>query len=115
MQAQTERFVRSVVVAVPSLQPILDEHMSFYDELLPHVLMGDITRWAEYHAADSLPLVRHLLEEFEKSYASGEDDVRELLTVSFLENLSDDTPIVRLLGPGLRNALEELRADSEDK
>lgn len=47
MSADTEAFIRRQVVAVPDLDPLLVDHMDFhFQRMLPHLMFGDITRWA---------------------------------------------------------------------
>jgi hypothetical protein len=108
---------------VPALEPLYQEHMADYDELLPHVLMGDVTRLAmQLHvqalrgaaeARDQLTQLLHILEE---EMQSSDDEVQELIAVSFLENLERDDPqfpdLRNQLGQNLLAALDSLDADS---
>jgi hypothetical protein len=42
----TERFVEDLLIAVPELQAVYKVHMDDNGTLLPHVFMGDDTRFA---------------------------------------------------------------------
>ena len=85
-------FVRLLLEAVPELRTVYAEHIDDNDGLLEHVLMGDVTRFAEYlyfEDSNSECLVR-LVEFLDKAYASNDEKLKELISVSFLENLSRD-------------------------
>lgn len=105
MSAATESFVRSLVADVPELEPILAEHLADFDELLPHVFFGELTRWAEQPSTTHTSL-RRLLDRLDTGYADAGVDVRELITVSFLENLAEGSPLGSVLGPTLWAALQ---------
>lgn len=98
----THRFVEMLVSRVPELKPVFDEHIRDNDELLPHVFMGDVTRFVvDLHAdilkggaastASSDALLR-ILSTLESAMRSDDEEVRELIAVSFLENLEQDDP-----------------------
>jgi len=102
-----DTFVRAVVADAPELTPILDEHLEDnYQELLPHVLLGDITRWLE--AAAGTASAARVLGDLDDGLRNGSDDVRELVIVSFLENLDDGSPLLALLTPTLRETWQSL-------
>jgi len=50
------RFVQDLVFAIPELKPLLANHLADNDELLPHVFIGDLTRFVvtTCHATDGL-------------------------------------------------------------
>ena len=105
MWATPESLIRDLVVDIPELHPLLDEHLDDQDgELLAHVLFGDVTRWAESQAAhptgESSASLKRLLERLDAAYTDGDDDLRGLIQVSFLWHLSD--AVRALLGPTLR-------------
>lgn len=107
----TEEFSRSLVVEVPSLAPVLDEHLAdMDDELLPHMFFGDVTRWADEAAADPSKDAElgRLLELLDEGLASGSEEVQDLITVSFLENLEDDSAVLAKLSPRLTERRAEL-------
>jgi hypothetical protein len=99
---------------------MLDEHeRDNFGEILPTVFFGDLTRWVEStYANDDGPQngdmtgLVHLLEFLENSFASGDPDIQELISVGFLENLPgpDETgsEVRELLGPHLREELERV-------
>jgi hypothetical protein len=70
--------------------PTLREHLADnFGEVLPHVLLGEMSRQL-VHLAVERPDGRELedvLRVLEEEFRAGEEEVRELLAVSFLENL----------------------------
>ena len=108
MSLGTDELVHRVETQVPATAPLVADHVDFYEELLPHVLFGEITSWAEDEARrdPSSPALARLLDLLETAYVEGDDDVRNVLTVSFVENLA--SPVVSLLGPQLHALAGEL-------
>src|SRR5688572_539647 len=103
---------------VPSLTKHFGEHTAMYDDMLPHVLMADVTRFALELADrsrewdnDNSSLSR-LLEVLDTGMQSNSGLVRELIATSFLENLADGEPGYRaladLLGPALAHEMARL-------
>jgi hypothetical protein len=93
MSAATVAFVCALVHRHPVLLPVLSEHLSdMSGEVLPHLLIADVERWAEAEAiagrsqvGSDLASVLSMVEaEFVRSYDS---DVGEMIAVSFLEHL----------------------------
>jgi hypothetical protein len=118
MSQVTEAFVRSLVEHFPSLAPLLEEHLTDnFGELLPHIFLGDVVRWvltlmATARAEGSLAAQRELrafLSHLEDVYVGGNEELQELLSVSFLENLprpeEDGAEIRTQLGPSLTKQL----------
>jgi hypothetical protein len=112
MRAAEFAFVGGLIHHFPVLTPILQEHLDDYDGLLPHILLGDLTRWIvdEFVAKGLSVDLQGMLEYIESSFQSGSNDEREIIGVSFLENLpapeEGGSEIRRLLGPGLTAQLQ---------
>jgi hypothetical protein len=119
MSQVTEGFVRDLAVRFPSLVPLLEEHLNDnFGELLPHIFFGDVVRWAvtlmtmtdAERNLTSLLELRKFLSYLESAYSSGNDELQELLSVSFLENLprpgEDGAAIRKQLGPSLTRQLQ---------
>ncbi len=114
-----EAFFPQLLSQVPEFRPFYDEHIADNDELLPHVLMADFTRFlidAHLRAtseADDVgrwgQLVERSLALLEDGMGSSDDDLQNAISVSFLEHLEwaeeayDE--IKSLLGPKLREEL----------
>lgn len=84
MSAATAAFVQSLVANIRPLEEILAEHIAYFEEVLPHVFLGDVTRWAERQSTTETSL-RRLLDRLEQADAPGVEDVRQLIEVSFLK------------------------------
>lgn len=118
----TEEFMLAMAQQVPALASIYREHKSDYDEILPHVLMGDVARFAlelvhgsrsgSPNAADTLP---SLLKELERGMQLQDAAVQELIAVSFLENLDDNDRrtafLAQSFGPALAREWAIRRAE----
>jgi hypothetical protein len=113
MSEKTVSFVRSMVVHFSGLGTMLDEHIEANGEILPHVFFGDVTRYVVglFRNSEASPELHDLLGHLEEAFQRDGPEVRELISVSFLENLPRDSEpgagIRKLLGPSLAN---ELRA-----
>ncbi|MFD2077804.1 hypothetical protein SAMN05421678_12441 [Actinopolymorpha cephalotaxi] len=110
--------VDRLVRAVPALEPVLRDHLDFYDELLPHLFMGEVTplvvEWAEPGEPDQQARARAVIEKLEAEY--GHDyQVDELISASFVENLprAEDPggDVLTLLGPKLREVQQRMHGD----
>ena len=55
----TESFMRSVLDEIPILSDLYREHAAGYDEMLPHVLLGDVTRTAMEWADEARDRIRN--------------------------------------------------------
>jgi hypothetical protein len=94
----------------PELAGMLREQVEDDDELLLHLLMGDLCRWAEERAAThpSDAHLRALLEVLESEFSRRDDQVDDAVAVSFVEHLDD--AVVVLLGPALAEQSRAFRA-----
>jgi hypothetical protein len=107
-------FIDDLLQLLPQLKPIYDEHLADNDTLLPHVFMGDVTRFAVAEAAK--PTSRHILERLlghlELGLENGSEQVKELVVVSFVENLIGETVALKaikpLMGPKLKKEVEAI-------
>lgn len=113
-----ELWIERLVQAVPQLTSLYDEHRSDYDDVLPHVFLGDVARYITQgftgnestktrgsRGRDAVEVLRIL----DEALATGDPDLVELVSVSFLENIDWETAegqsIRSAMGPRL---LEEL-------
>jgi len=107
-------FIDWLVTRHPPLAPLLEEHLTDYDELLDHVFFGDVTRYADDLArrADKhsaaygalLPLLEDLDAAMFAAERDGEDDpVDNLIWVSFVENATGDSESEHALRDRLRS------------
>jgi hypothetical protein len=115
----TEDFMAHLLREAPGLSEKYREHKAANDQILPHVLMGDLARLAlELSGQSKLPqepdacTLTQLLDALESGMCSTSAAVKELIAVSFLENLSEDEPnypsLARRLGPALAQEMTRL-------
>jgi hypothetical protein len=83
-------FVQWLAERYPAIDELEREHVADNDELLPHVIFGDVTRYAADLARsgdDTAATLDSLLHELDAALAVGQDDeVGNLIWVSFVEN-----------------------------
>ena len=75
-------------VALPEFAAAIDEHVADNDEVLPHVLFGDLSRFVvEAGQRRDDDLVRRALAFLDAALREGDDAVQNLVGVSFVENV----------------------------
>ena len=117
MTELVDRWVRSMVARFPVLSALLGDHLKDYDgELLPHVFFGDVTRYiisltieASRGGLSSARQLHDILDFLEEGFSSDDEQLQELLSVSFLENLprrgEPGVHIRQMVGPNLSRQL----------
>ena len=107
-------FVARLLEVVPELRSEYEEHIEDNDELLPHVFMGAVTRFAIAKTVEgrNQPALQRLLAFLEEQANSGSDSIRELIGVSFVENLTGENTALNamlpMLGPALRKEVKTI-------
>ena len=110
-----QRFFERLERAAPELRSLRSEHEADNNgDLLGHLLIADILRWA-CAALDSKPgAVDAVLEEIARSLQPGDDPVSSMISVSILENLGQGDPrelaIRTRLPRKLREELERMES-----
>ena len=73
---------------VPELVPVIDEHISTHDQVLPHVLLGDVTRFVvEAHADGTTGVEDRCLRVLDRALREGDEEVVNVVEASFIENV----------------------------
>ena len=113
-----EAFVRELVDRFPELKPMLDEHLDDnFGSVLPHLFLADVMRFiaatcSSPDAARGKQAVQPILDYLEARFRDGDDKVKELISVSFVEVLPRPGEIgyeIReLLGPELAAEAERV-------
>jgi hypothetical protein len=109
-------FISELVTAVPQLEDLLSRHIAEHGELLPHVYMGDVSRFAIQQHRESTEsstnlraVLNMLFTILERGAAQGSENVQDLVTASFLENVAEEmtssTDLQSYLGPVLKRKL----------
>jgi hypothetical protein len=108
MLSNIKGYCEQLVRRFPDLETVLAEHVANNDDILPHVFMGEVTR---YVLSDP-PSRKNLVSYLENSLLEGAADIQELIAVSFVENLQGRTELERALkdvtGEGLRKEWHHL-------
>ena len=110
-----DEFVGSLLQEVPELTPAYKEHIGDNDELLSHLFFGDVTRFVQEQVRlGRTGEARRILACFEvpltcdQLVPAADGSVRNLIEVSFLENLDTDEKIFSTLeglaGPRMKTA-----------
>lgn len=111
MTWKASNFVTELALKFPLLVEILEEHRADnFGEILPHLIMADYCR--KVCAADSKDIwVVNFLEVLESKFSNDtDDDVSNVIAVSFIENLpkpNDSAQIVSDLPEKLRSQYEK--------
>lgn len=114
-------FVKAMVGRFEALAPLLKEHITDnMGEVLPHVFFGDLTRYvialvATVNSGGGLEPrreLRDILDFLEQSFSTGDQELRELIGASFLENLprpgEEGSEVRSMLGTGLSAELRRM-------
>jgi hypothetical protein len=101
-----ENLADDLLTNVPELRKMYEEHLADYDQVLPHVLLGDMVRYMVLVSKETHDLstrLKRIVDWIEKAVEIGDERVREAIVVSFLENLdkyeSEGRQIESRLGP----------------
>lgn len=81
--SETKAFCERLALDFPGVRTILDEHVAYHEELLPHVFLGDLTRYLLAGGKDKTAIVQRL----EDAISTGIPAIDELIAVSFVENI----------------------------
>lgn len=99
-------FVDQLTSISRELTEVRRQHFADQGELLPHVLMGEITRLVIKNVGrEQVDWLPELLQQLEVGLESGNDDIAELVGVSFVENLVGENAAIQTLLPGMGDAL----------
>lgn len=115
--ASSVAFVGAITFRFPILLPILAEHLEDQEGMiLPHLFMADVERWMEIEFLNryerSKQLITSVLGFIEDAMAMGDEHVKNVIHVSFLEHLP--RPAIHgdglrsLVGPRCQDALKQI-------
>jgi hypothetical protein len=95
---------------IPEFRTTYDEHVQDNDEVLSHVLFGDLSRFtiAAYERGQ-IGVIERLVRLMERLLRDGDDYTKNLVAVSFVENIGPDDVdrgFFELYGPLLRADLK---------
>lgn len=106
MKLSKEEFAKQFVVQFPEMKHSLDEHYSDYNELLGHIyfveaLNEPLIRMIKEQGNE--PLISKYCSFIEDMWQNGDDDVVNIVDVTILERLSDDTAVWKSFGKHISN------------
>ncbi|MDC0358635.1 hypothetical protein OAO01_07450 [Oligoflexia bacterium] len=122
MSDSTKTFVLDLIKLVDDLQRLYEEHIESYDELLPHVFFGDLTRYVvssfesiigdQYNGQEWKDL-DNILKHIENGVSGDDKEIQGLIVVSFLENLDLANRNLKILterfGPNLKKVFRKIK------
>jgi len=109
-----EEFIKKLLTLAPKLKLPYQQHLEDNGKLLPHVFMGDVTRFiiSEVESGVGSQDVNNLLNYFEDALATGDKDIENLISVSFVENLIGEEKTINFIkpqsGPRLKLLMESI-------
>ncbi len=99
--SSTITYINKLIDQVPELRYVYDEHIHDNDELLPHVFLGDVTRYVVQQVrlgeTGSAKPVERILSILDQGMGSSDEQVKELISVSFVENLVEHDEVLASL------------------
>ena len=102
--SSTGDLLRDLQAADATVSGIVAVHLADYDEVLPHLLMADITRWLVACGPSA-----RVLKVLEHHLAAGDAHVQDVIGASFIENLiGSDAALRWALGPALAAELRRV-------
>ena len=115
----SKAFISRLLRDVPELVEVEVGQSAAFAEVIPHVFMGDLTRFvvaaherALAGSTDAEQLLDRILRILEEGVRSGGQDTQELIAASFLENLDHGTvaflDLRERLGPSLSAKLRSM-------
>jgi hypothetical protein len=108
MLSTNAEFVEDLVRTVPQLAQSFEEHLASNRALLPHVFMAEIARFtiAEVSTVPKVEELEKLLIKLDQGLEDGSEEIKELIVVSFIENLIGESDAIARLTPYLRPTLK---------
>ncbi len=106
--------VGALVVRFPALKAMLDIHVEAFGETLPHLFVSEL--FDHLLETSSLPTAenetREILLFLDEAFRAGDDDVENVIAVSFVEYLLDPAEqldaLRRMLPPALASELKRM-------
>lgn len=96
------------------LKPVLQEHLDFYEELLPHVYFGECNEFfISYINEDNPQMLQRLFGVFEIMATEGNDQVKNILCVTILERLGDDRNVLNIARKYMGKETRKLSDETE--
>ena len=105
--------IKAIAASDPRLGHLLGEHLQYYENVLSTLFLAEVVGWAgEQYLTGDKAAARRLLQLLEDRYEHGDEHVRNLIGVGFVESMdasSEPAGMRDLLGPQLRAAYQMLK------
>lgn len=116
-KAENEAAIRELAARYPQLASLVDDYVEWCDgEMLPHLIMGEVIVWLTDHLESDHAVCVSILAWMEAKFIEGPAEVRNLLSVSAVENIpapgERGSQLRDMLGPSLRK--EDMWLDHRD-
>lgn len=112
-----EYFAKKLVREFPEYQRAYQDHLRAYGEILGHVFFCEINPVLSglLRSNEDRAQIRKYVDFIEDMYANGDDEVKNIVTVTMLEYLGDDERVLRnvfgYFSPALMEASKAVEAD----
>jgi hypothetical protein len=106
--------INKLIDEFKDFKPVLQEHIEFYEELLPHVFFGECNEFfINYINEDNPKVLQKLFNVFEIMATEGNDEVENILCVTILERLGDDRNVLKIARKYMGKETRKLSDETE--
>ncbi|MGD6942582.1 DUF7674 family protein [Cytobacillus gottheilii] len=106
--------IKILIEEFNDLKPVLQEHIEFYEGLLPHVYFGECNEFfINYINEDNPQELQRLFTVFEIMATQGNDEVVNTLSVTILERLGDDRKVLNTARKYMGKVTRKLSDETE--
>jgi hypothetical protein len=116
------QFIQKITENIPWIKIIYLKHVAYYDEILPHILMEEISEVfietgneafiSGINTEGKITELSDFLKLMEEEMNTGSTEICELISLSFLENINPQlkifSSIQQLMGKSLKLELDRL-------
>jgi hypothetical protein len=104
MSERSQVWYQRIIDEVKSLRGVYVRHMADYDEVIPHLLMGEFADWSniEYARGGRSPELATLLSILEAGMLEGPNEFKDAVATGYVENLGAHSSVLGILEPTLR-------------
>jgi len=105
----SQGFCKRVAQICPELSDLFQEHVDYYEEILPHVFFGDVAHFAVtgIKSDDDHGTMQKLLDLLEQGLSENDPEIDNLVHASFIENEPAMADVLPMAGPKLSAAIRK--------
>lgn len=89
--------VDKMLEAIPEVMPLYKEELSWWDEILPHIVFGDVLNRYVINLLivnKEISIIKRIFNFYEEMALSSDLYIRQILTTTVLERLGDEKKIL---------------------